>query len=399
MICSILFFILALICLWLYLDFTYGRKRHVKKRKKLQFPERKSHIHIFTDGTHLFEDLFKELEAATDHIHVLFYIVKNDAFSERFLEILEDKARSGVKVRLLLDWIGGFRFKRKYRKRLKRNQIQFAFCHVPRIPFFFYTLQVRNHRKITVIDGKIGYVGGFNIGKEYIGGDAKLSPWRDYHLKLLGEGVYDLQKQFLTDWKRATKELVEDSPRYFPLLPEGAVLHHFSATEGLELEDIYIRFIKEAKTSLYIGSPYFVPSIPVFHALIDALDRGVELTIVVPKHSDHPLVKEASYPYFRTLLTHGANIHQFETGFFHAKILIRDDSVCDIGTANFDNRSLFLNHELNCYIHDPSVVAEATSLLLKDISQSSRLTLEQLNQRHFFRTCKERVAQAIAYFL
>ncbi|MET3699054.1 cardiolipin synthase [Bacillus oleivorans] len=399
MIFSILFFILVLICLWLYLDFTYGRKRHVKELKKLNFPERKSDIRIFTDGTDLFEDLFKELETATDHIHVLFYIVQNDAFSERFLQILEDKAKSGVEVRLLLDWIGSFGFKRNYREKLKRNHVQFAFCHVPRFPFFFYTLQKRNHRKITVIDGKAGYVGGYNIGKEYIGGDPKLSPWRDYHLKLQGEGVHDLQMQFLADWTLATKEKVKKDPRYFPPLPKGTSQHRFSATEGVELEAIYIRFINGAKRSFYIGSPYFVPSAPLFDALSDALDRGVEITIVVPKLSDHALVQEASYPYFRKLLKKGAHVYQFETGFFHAKILIRDDSDCDIGTANFDNRSLFLNHELNCYIYDPTVVAHAKSLLLQDISHSSRLTLRQLNQPNFFRNCKEWIAQSISHFL
>ncbi|WP_243297643.1 cardiolipin synthase [Bacillus litorisediminis] len=399
MIFSILFIIVALICLWLFLDFTYGRKRHVKRYKKINFPERKSDIRIFTDGPDLFEDFFKELEAASDHIHVLFYIVQNDAFSDRFLQILEEKASSGVEVRLLLDWFGSFGFKRKYRERLKRNQVQFAYCHVPRFPFFFYTLQERNHRKITVIDGKVGYVGGFNIGKEYIGGNPKLSPWRDYHLKLQGEGVSDLQRQFLADWKLATKECLENDSRYFPPLPKGSARHHFSATEGVELENIYIRFIKEAKKSFYIGSPYFVPSPSLFQALLDALKRGVEISIVVPKCSDHALVKEAAYPYFRKLLKHGAQVYQFETGFFHAKILIRDDSVCDIGTANFDMRSLFLNYEINCYIYEPAVVAKAKSLLLEDITQSARLTLEQLNQPNFFRAFKEQISRTISYFL
>ncbi|GAA0320283.1 cardiolipin synthase [Bacillus carboniphilus] len=347
----------------------------------------------------MFEDLFKEIRAAKDHIHVLFYIVQNDAFSEHFFQLLEEKAEEGIEVRLLLDWAGAFGLKKKTIRRLRRHNIEVSFCHVPHFPFFFYTMQERNHRKITVIDGKIGFFGGYNIGKEYIGGDPKLSPWRDYHLKLQGEGVHDLQLQFLTDWKEATKKSVKDDARFYPEIPKGQSHHRFSATEGVDLEPIFIDFINQAQKSLYIGSPYFIPSPDLFRALLAAIDRGVKLTIIVPKNSDHMLVQEASYRFFRILLKKGAVVYQFENGFFHAKILIRDDKVCDIGTANFDKRSLFLNHELNCYITDPSFVQEAKNYLLQDISQSSRLSLDTLNERNFFRSIKEILAKWLSHFL
>lgn len=398
MIISIVFIILALICIWLFFDYKYGRKRHEEKHRTLTFPERKSDFLFYADGNDLFLDLFKEIRSAKDHIHVLFYIVKNDAFSQEFLKLLEEKAREGVEVRLLLDWVGSFGIKRKFKNSLKRNGVQFSFCQVPHLPFLFYSVQERNHRKITIIDGKVGYFGGFNIGKEYIGFDPRLSPWRDYHLKIKGEGVQDLQRQFLKDWMDSTKSSVSGD-RYYPTLPSGSIRHKFSASEGVHLEEVYVQFVKGAKKSLFIGSPYFIPSHTLFEALLEALNRGIEITIVVPKKSDHLLVQEASYRYFRILHQKGATIYQYDNGFFHAKILIRDDTICDIGTTNFDKRSLFINHELNCYIYDPDFILHAKGQLLQDITESQPLNLQEINKPDFSRSLKELVAKSVSDFL
>lgn len=212
--------ILLLLIILLYVDLIVGKALTKRKVTRRNYPFRHSDFHIFNDGKDLFPDLFHELEEAENHIHILFYTVKADTISNQFLSILERKAQEGVEVRLLLDWLGSFQVRKKIRNKLKEAGVQFSYCNTPKMPLF-YTLQVRNHRKITIIDGKIGYVGGFNVGKDYIHGNLKLSPWRDYHFKMTGEGVDDLQREFLLDWSAATKTNLLQNPVYFPEQPKG----------------------------------------------------------------------------------------------------------------------------------------------------------------------------------
>ncbi|MBU8881012.1 cardiolipin synthase [Bacillus sp. FJAT-29790] len=391
--------IILLITLWLTLDFILGKKKQLKKVKRENDSIRESSIDVFSEGPDLFTDLFSELKKAEHHIHILFYIVKNDKISKEFLSILKDKASKGVEVRLLLDWIGSFLIKKKTIKSLRSHGVQFAFANPPRLPFLFYSSQVRNHRKITIIDGKIGYIGGFNIAKEYINLDPKLSPWRDYHLKIIGEGVEDLQKEFLTDWHEATKLDLLMNEIYFPVQPKGGIQHKIIPSKGPFLEDTFSTLIRNAKTRIIIGTPYFIPSKRLLNDLSAAQARGVTLTLLVPFKTDHILVKEASFRYLRKLLKQGANVYEFLNGFYHAKTIIIDDDICDIGTANFDKRSLFLNYEINCYIYDQAFTHKVLKVIETDIHESKQLTLQELNRLNPFRVLKELVARSVAIFL
>ncbi len=398
---EIAFWIIILIIgltLLLALDFSIGRKRHLAQINKQSYPIRNSQLSIFTKGPDLFDDYFTELKRAKKHIHILFYIVKDDSFSQEFLEILIRKAQEGVEVRLLVDWVGST-VSREYKKKLKAAGVEFAQSQIPKFPFFFYTSQVRNHRKITVIDGEIGYAGGYNVGKEYIDKDKKLSPWRDYHLKLTGEGVKDLQKEFLLDWKKSAKVNLLQSHIYFPPLEKGEIRHQFIPSEGNLLEATLHELINKAETSIMIGTPYFIPSASIFEELLKAIDRGVTLTLIVPFNPDHALVKEASFKYLRQLLKKGADIHQYKKGFYHAKVLVIDDKLCDIGTANFDKRSMFLNFEINCLIYNQDVIRQIKTILHKDLLDSEQVTLSELNRFNPFRSIKERAAQTVSYFL
>jgi cardiolipin synthase A/B len=391
--------ILLILVLWLSLDFILGRKHQLKSIKREDSPIQESNIDIFTKGPELFADYFSELKKAKHHIHILFYIVKDDQISKEFLSILKDKAQEGVEVRLLLDRVGSFPIKKQTIEFLKSHGVHFSFAHKPKPPFFFYTLQARNHRKVTIIDGKIGYIGGFNIGNEYINKDKKLCPWRDYHLKITGEGVGSLQKEFLIDWGQETKtELVGDTI-YFPTLPKGGIQHKLIPSKGVFLEDTFSMLINNAQSSILIGTPYFIPSKRLLNDLKQALNRGVTLTILVPKITDHILVKEASYPYLRSLLRNGASVYEFLNGFYHAKTMIIDDKICDIGTANFDRRSLFLNYEMNCYIYDEAFIEKVLQVIQTDIESSEALTLKDLNQIKPIRFLKEGIARVVADFL
>ncbi|WNS75314.1 cardiolipin synthase [Bacillus sp. DTU_2020_1000418_1_SI_GHA_SEK_038] len=396
---SILFVILLLIALWLILDFYFGRRNQISKLTKKEYPYWNSSLDFFAKGPDLFEDLFSELQKAKHHIHILFYIVKDDRISTEFLNLLKQKAREGVEIRLLLDWLGSHLIDKKTIQSLESEGILFSFSQRPKFPFLFYTLQARNHRKITVIDGKIGYIGGFNIGKEYIDLDPVLSPWRDYHLKIEGEGVTGLQKEFLMNWHHDSKEELLDQPSYFPTLPQGPCRHQLIPSKGAFLEDTYTSLIRKAEANITIGTPYFIPSRRLLHELSDALARGVSLTVLIPKTPDHPLVKEASYYFFRKLIRQGAVVYKFKNGFYHAKTLIIDDQVCDIGTTNFDLRSFFLNYEINCYIYDYDFIQKVRQVIQSDIRQSERMTLAELNQFNPIRSFKEWAAHLIILFL
>ncbi|WP_077215099.1 cardiolipin synthase [Bacillus dakarensis] len=397
---ALIMILIAIFVIGLYvtIDFMLGRKQHLKSMYSQKYPVRESNLKIIAHGNELFKELFSDLKNARHNIHIIFYICKNDGFSQEFLSILKEKAQEGIEVRLLLDWVGSIKFKRKTIKELKSFGVQFAFCHKPKLPFFFYSTQVRNHRKITVIDGEIGYMGGYNVGKEYIDLDPKLSPWRDYHLKMTGEGVSDLQMQFLRDWRESYKTNLSQNQIYFPKLEKGSSKHQLFSSEGFLLEETFSDLIKNAKSSITIGSPYFIPSKKVLQYLLEALQRGVNLTVLVPYQSDHILVKEASFCYFRKLIKKGAHVYQYSNGFYHAKVLIIDD-FCDLGTANFDKRSFFLNHEINCFIYDTRVVQEVKNIIQEDLMQSQKMRLEDINSPNLFRSFKEKVAGSISFFL
>lgn len=385
--------------LWVLCDMALGRRKQLSKVQRKNYPVRQSRIDLITAGPDLFEKLFLDIKHAKKHIHILFYIVKNDKISGEFLSLLKKKAEEGVEVRLLLDWVGSLRVKRKLITGLKEAGVRFAFCHVPKLPYLFYSSQSRNHRKITVIDGSIGYLGGYNIGKEYVNLDSKLCPWRDYHLRMTGEGVNDLQSEFLCDWRDASgTDLLRDAA-YFPRLPQEGLRHQHIPSEAGYLEETFLAIIRNSRRKIIIGTPYFIPSPALFQELRRALDRGVRLSIIVPSKTDHPLVKEASYPYLRVLLKEGARIYQYMNGFYHAKILLSDDTVCDIGTANFDKRSLYLNHELNCYIYDKAFIQKAEKVLEQDMKDSKLLMLKNISGFNAIRWLREGVAKSVSYFL
>ncbi|MDW7613585.1 cardiolipin synthase [Peribacillus simplex] len=391
--------IFLLIFTWCWVDLKLGHKRYMKQATNIKYPPRNSDMTIFTSGKILFDDFMKEVKRAQHSIHILFYIVKNDKFSKDFLKLLQSKAEEGVEVRLLVDWVGSKKISRKTIQELTKSGVHFSFSFKPKLPFLFYTIQKRNHRKITVIDGKIGYLGGFNIGKEYINQGEKLNPWRDYHLKMTGEGVRDLQEVFLSDWFYDTNEDHRGTPAYFPTLTPGSQVNQVVVTNGSDLEQSLARMIQQANNKIIIGTPYFIPSETLFQELREALARNVSVTVIVPEKSDHALVKEASFPYFRVLLKDGAEIMQFQRGFYHSKVILIDDTICDIGTANFDKRSLFLNSEINCLVFDRAFIADAEKELAVDLAESKPLSSDALSSMNVVRSAKESLASVLSPFL
>ncbi|MFD1020053.1 cardiolipin synthase [Thalassobacillus hwangdonensis] len=382
--CLFILFILAL------LDFKLGRLNHRKTTNSLRFPRKRGYAQFYQHGSALFEAMFQDIREAEKQIDTLFFIVKKDEISQRYFQLLEDKAKSGVVVRLLVDRAGGFRLGKKIIHQLKEAGVLFHFVEKPRFPFFIYKLNRRNHRKITIIDGKIGYVGGFNVAKEYIGRESRFGNWRDYHLRLTGSIVADLEAVFRCDWFTTTKQ------QFGPLADEnagGKMEIRVIPTDGFELEGEFLKMIREAKKSIRIGSPYFIPSRALMDELKLALQRNVSITLLCPLKSDHPLVKEAGIPYMEELYRAGGNVHWFSNGFYHSKVFAVDDAFCDIGTANFDRRSLFLNKEVNTIIFDQTFVQEVTAAFMEDVRDSIPFDDKWLKNRSLQTKINEQIAR------
>lgn len=392
-----LFFIILL--LWLTFDLTYGRKLYIKKLKPLSFPLRHSNFQLYTYGQTLYDKLFFDITHAKEHIHILFFIVKNDEISHTFLDLLMKKAKEGIEVRLLLDRLGSHHLSKETIRQLHEHGVAFSFCRKIRPPFLFFSANQRNHRKITIIDGEIGYLGGFNIGEEYLGHDPNLGPWRDYHLRMTGEGVLDLQNQFLHDWHNDTKENLLEETRFFKSLQKGDTPHRFIPTNGAYLEETFLHLIESAEKTLYIGTPYFIPGKKLLHALQTATKRGIHITVLVPKKADHPFVREAKLPYCRKLIANGCDIYEFQDGFFHAKLVMVDDCICDIGTANFDMRSLYINHEINCIIYKSFFLEQVKKEIQNDIKASTLLSLQDVSPTTLSSKVKEWIGTVFSYFL
>ncbi|MGM0843480.1 MAG: cardiolipin synthase [Bacillota bacterium] len=396
----IILIIVAAIILWCVLDFHFGRKAFVQKAYRRDYQKRHSDMELISTGPAFFERLFKDIKEATSTINCLFYIVEDDHLGRQFFDLLNQKAKEGVEIRLLMDRIGSFKIKKKMVKELKDNGIKVYFAEKPKLPYLFFSTQQRNHRKITVIDGNIGYLGGYNVGKAYIDEDPNLSPWRDYHMRIVGEGTSDLQREFGVDWKRASDEDIINKPAYFPEnLKKGAMEHRLFPSEGFKIESQFVEFITNAKKSIFIGSPYFIPSEEVMDALVKALKRGVKVTIVSPEKPDHHLVKEAAFKFFRKLIPLGAEVYHYQTGFYHSKLIVLDDEFCDIGTANFDLRSFYVNFELNNFTYTQSFVDEVLKEIQKDIEGSKKISLEKLNSVSIFTRVKERLGSMISILL
>jgi cardiolipin synthase len=385
--------------LWITIDLSYGRIVHLKRVRSRSFPFRQSDFRLYTYGNDLYDALFTDIKQAKHHVHVLFFIVKNDDISRTFLKLLIDKAQEGIEVRLLLDRFGSHYLSKEAIYSLQKHGVSFSFCHKVKFPFPFFSANQRNHRKITVIDGKIGYIGGFNIGEEYLGHNQRLGLWRDYHLRLTGEGIQDLQKQFLHDWLDDTDQNLLDSSLYFPTQQPGTVLHRFIPTDGAYLQNTFLHLIESAKKELFIGTPYFIPGKKIMNALLKARKRGVQITILVPQKADHALVREAKFPYCRKLIQAGCNIYAFQQGFFHAKIIIVDDHTCDIGTANFDMRSIYINHEINCLLYDKYFIQEVKRKFEEDLGRSSLLSFEDVSPLSIIDRGKEWIGTILAFFL
>ena len=344
-------------------------------------------IKIYTNGREKFNDLMADISHAKEHIHLLYYIVKNDAISNEIFELCKSKAKEGVAVRLLFDHVGSRHVPNKTIRQLKEAGCEVAFFFPSRFKYFNLRANYRNHRKIAVIDGEVGYVGGFNIGDEYLGFKKSFGKWRDTHLKITGEAVATLQIRFLLDWRTAsgnhvdiTGELIKEPANNIgtagvQIVSCGPDSHNEQIKQG------YIKMINAAKDYIYIQTPYFVPDESLMDALKIAIGSGVDVRIMFPNKPDHIFVYWATYSFVGELLDAGAKAFIYDDGFIHAKGIMVDDALASFGTCNFDIRSFRLNFEVNAFIYDGPVTRALRETFDRDMQVSRELTLEEYKKR------------------
>lgn len=361
-------------------------------------------VDIYPESNMFFNSLLEELRKAEEYINIQFYIFKDDRIGKEIIEILKEKAQAGVEVRLLYDAVGGRNLSKKAVKEMKEAGVQVANFFPSFLNIINFNINFRNHRKIVVIDGKVGFVGGFNVGDEYLGRDPKFGEWRDTHIKLTGSCVIDLSMRFLLDWRYTTKENL-DLAKYFTKKREKStgnvgIQIVSSGPDITELDEIkygYMKMIQKARDYVYIQSPYLILDKTLMETLKVACLSGVDVRIMIPSKPDHPFVYWASYSYAGELLDYGAKIYTYgEDAFLHAKTIVYDDSVASIGTANMDIRSFELNFEVNAFIYSEEKAREQRMIFERDIENSREITKEIYESRSTYIKIKESISRLLS---
>jgi cardiolipin synthase len=345
---------------------------------------------IFHEGKSKYESLIKDIKAAKKFIHIEYFIwYSNDSWGRELQKLLSEKVKEGVEVKILYDYSGCFfTLSRGYVRDMRKAGIQMYPFFNYLSPFKMHTLNYRNHRKIVVIDGTIGYTGGMNIGEEYATGGKKYKSWRDSHVRVEGECVAVLQAIFAIDWFNTTSQEEIFDPKYY-LIGKDVKSERFLPiqfpTSGYDstwpsILHLYFGLITMAQKNIYISSPYFIPDQSLLMALKTAAMRGKDVRIMMTGVPDNPVPYWAAFSYFEDLLKAGVKIFQYEAGFMHAKVFSIDSRICSVGSANFDIRSLRLNYEINAVMYDEKATKEVDAQFIEDLTHCREVTLAQLNQ-------------------
>ncbi|SFS89061.1 cardiolipin synthase [Marininema halotolerans] len=361
-------------------------------------------LQMFTDGRTKFDALLADLERAEDHIHLLYYIVRNDRLGQEIGEVLARKAREGVRVRLLYDDLGSRGLSKRFIRKLREAGGEVEAFFPSRLPLINPRMNYRNHRKLVIIDGQTGYIGGFNIGDEYLGSNPRFGYWRDTHLRIEGGAVHSLQARFILDWNQASHRHLSFQNYYYPQARENGDVNIQIVSSGpdAEWEQIkngYIKMILSAKRYIYIQTPYFIPDDSLLDALRIAVFSGIDVRVMIPDKPDHPFVYWATYSYVGELLKIGGRVYIYRNGFLHAKTIVVDGKIASVGTANIDVRSFRLNFEVNAFLYHEQSAGNLANVFHQDMIQSTPLTWEKYMQRSLTIRFKESISRLVSPIL
>lgn len=373
----------------LHLPENYKPLMRLFANQSLSLPFKDNFTDIFTHGSDFFLTLIKDIGNAKHHIHLDFYIFADDALGRLIADMLIDKAREGVEVRLIYDDVGCWRVKKSFFNRMKQAGVRvFPFMPV-HFPAFTSKVNYRNHRKLCVIDGETGYIGGMNIALRYIKGTRK-QPWRDTHLRIKGGAVYAIQRAFLVDWYFVSRRLLTERtfyPDISPIIKNDCVAQVVTSSPASAWPDImqgYVRILLEARDYVYLESPYFLPTEPVLFAMRTAALAGVDIRLMIPRHSDSKFVEWATHSYLYDAAEAGVKVYLYTTAFNHSKLLVCDDSLCSCGSTNVDFRSFENNSEANIFFYDTDMALRMKQVFENDLRQCVRLEdLPRFRKRPF----------------
>lgn len=362
-------------------------------------------VEIYTDGKEYFAHLYEAISTAKEFIHIQSYIIKNDELWQALEKLLYKKVKEGVQVRILYDSMGCRKMGKRDWERIQRKGIQVGEF----FPAFFKRLHLRinyrNHRKIIVIDGTSAYVGGFNIGREYLGLDKKFGYWRDTHLRISGSAAVSLHVRFILDWNYATKQnLFENENLVHEFVPgqgkEGVqIITSGPDTQNQEIRDNYQKLIGKARDHVYIQTPYLVPDEIIVNEIKMAAYSGIDVKIMIPCKPDHPLVYWATYSYVGELIDAGVKCYTYDNGFLHAKGVMSDGLVCSCGTANMDVRSFALNFEVNATIYSQKTTSKLEKIFEEDLEYCTEITPEVYAKRSLAIRIKEQFSRMFSFIL
>lgn len=393
-------------------DNDYQKAIHLLLKNNSSVVTLKNKCRIFNQGIELFSTLIEDLKQAKQYIHLEYFIWKSDPLGQVVKDILMQKAREGVEVRIILDPIGCFgKINPIYKEKLKKSGVDIRYFRRPLSIITGVFANYLNHRKIVVIDGEIGYTGGMNMGQEYIDGGKHFSHWRDTHLKLMGEAVQLLQSIFITDWFNSGGKAL-DQKSYFTIPSE------FSKKELIEKKDLpiqiacsgpdsnwpsikqlYFNMLINANKCVYIQSPYFIPDQSMLEALSIAALAGVDIHLMIAGEPDKRIPYWVAETYFETLLNAGVNIYRYRGGFLHSKVIMVDERFVSIGTCNMDIRSFQLDYEVNAVIYDQSAAVEVKEQFFIDLKECQTITLDLIGQKRISLRLRNSILKLLAPLL
>ena len=344
-------------------------------------------VDILVDGQATFDSIFEGIAKAKKYLLVQFYIVRDDALGQRLAEGLIERAKAGVHVYLLYDDVGSSGMPKRYRTELREAGVKVAGFNQRHKFLRIYgptRINYRNHRKIVVVDGEHAWVGGHNVGVEYLGQDPRFGRWRDTHVRVSGPAALGCGLLFREDWEWATGEVLPQTPPENVATPGEESVLVMGSGPADKLEECAIAFtdiIGRARERLWIVSPYFVPDTDIRTALYAAKLRGVDVRVMLPNEPDHKMVWLASIAHADAMVEHNVSIYRFQDGFLHQKVVLMDDQIASIGSVNFDNRSFAINFEITLWFTDPKTISNVETMLVEDFALCRQVDMIEVRGR------------------
>lgn len=375
------------------------------KNQNMALPFKDNEVEIFTDGYGFFPALLREIGRARHHIHIDIFIFNDDELGRLLADALMDKARAGVEVRLIYDDVGCWHVRNRFFERMREAGIDVHAFMPVKFPAFTSKVNYRNHRKLIIIDGQVGFIGGMNFATRYVKGTGR-QPWRDTHLLVRGGAVYGIQRAFLVDWYFVDRTLVTNR-RYYPeparFIENNCLAQVVTSSPISPWPDImqgYVRVLLEAKRYVYMQSPYFMPTEPILFAMRTAALTGVDVRLMIPMRGDSRIVEWASISYVMETLEAGVKVYLYQGGFNHSKLLVSDDCISTCGSTNVDFRSFEHDFESNIFFYDEGMALRFKRIFLAD--QQSSVLIDEVRRvvgRTFFRRLWESLLRLLSPLL